>query len=536
MVKRWFLCYQEYDILAWKHVKGVLNMVPDQFSRLCPIDEEPEPVTASVALSCLCSQESSDHTTVMLNLLTNKSIPQHKWDLIAEAHGTYTGHGGVERTEKQLDRLSHLHKNEAYKWPERKKHVRAFIKMCPCCQKMDTIKKVVHSYPFTTSSYGLWDSVSVDHIEGLRPDENGNTGMIVITDDFSRFIDIYPVKSTDALEVADAFLQFCGRYPTPRTFRTDSGPAFKSHLIKGLIERLGADHFLTSAYSKEQNAIVERSNKEIHRHLRNIIFDKRVISRWSSYVPLVQRIINTSVHSSTGLAPSQIVYANGMELDRSILASGEKSAFLSAFIKDLDEKQSLLIAIAESNLRIKDEAHMSNYAKERTVFEIGSYVLAEHRHNALRRGPKSKLLPFLKGPLLVKTINEMTGMYTVQNLVTSTTTEYHMSRLRPFLYDERTKTPLQVAVTDSTDEFIVERILDMKGNVRKSRKYLTFKVRWAGYQPHDDTWEKWDYVRDSDQLQLFLSNHDNHRVRSLMKKDFIPPELREEEGNEDSDA
>ena len=146
------------------------------------------------------------------------------------------------------------------------------------------------------------------------------------------------------------------------------------------------------------------------------------------------------------------------------------------------------------------------------------------------------MLPFLKGPLLVKTINEMTGMYTVQNLVTSTTTEYHMSRLRPFLYDERTKTPLQVAVTDSTDEFIVERILDMKGNVRNSRKYLTFKVRWAGYQPHDDTWEKWDYVRDSDQLQLFLSNHDNHRVRSLMKKDFIPPELREEEGNEDSDA
>ena len=224
-----------------------------------------------------------------------------------------------------------------------------------------------------------------------------------------------------------------------------------------------------------------------------------------------------------------------MELDRSILASGEKSAFLSAFIKDLDEKQSLLIAIAESNLRIKDEAHMSNYAKERTMFEIGSYVLAEHRHNALRRGPKSKMLPFLRGPLLVKTRNEMTGMYTVQNLVTSTTSEYHMSRLRPFLYDERTKAPLQVAVTDSADEFIVERVLEMKGNVRRARKFLRFKIRWAGYGPQDDTWEKWDFVRDSDQLQLFLSNHDNHRVRKLMKKDFIPPELRQED-SEDDDA
>ena len=51
MVNRWFMCYQEYDILEWKHVKGELNMVPDQFSRLCPI--EPDPVTVSVALSCL---------------------------------------------------------------------------------------------------------------------------------------------------------------------------------------------------------------------------------------------------------------------------------------------------------------------------------------------------------------------------------------------------------------------------------------------------------------------------------------------------
>ena len=75
----------------------------------------------------------------------------------------------------------------------------------------------------------------------------------------------------------------------------------------------------------------------------------------------------------------------------------------------------------------------------------------------------------------------------------------------------------------------------MKGNVRRARKFLRFKIRWAGYGPQDDTWEKWDFVRDSDQLQLFLSNHDNHRVRKLMKKDFIPPELRQED-SEDDDA
>jgi hypothetical protein len=39
---------------------------------------------------------------------------------------------------------------------------------------------------------------------------------------------------------------------------------------------LQIDQQLTMAYSKEENAIVERSNKEVMRHLRAIIFDKIV--------------------------------------------------------------------------------------------------------------------------------------------------------------------------------------------------------------------------------------------------------------------
>ena len=39
------------------------------------------------------------------------------------------------------------------------------------------------------------------------------------------------------------------------------------------------EHIQNVPYSKEENAIVERSNKEIMRHLRNIIFDDRVAKK-----------------------------------------------------------------------------------------------------------------------------------------------------------------------------------------------------------------------------------------------------------------
>ena len=118
------------------------------------------------------------------------------------------------------------------------------------------------------------------------------------------------------------------------------------------------------------------------------------------------------------------------------------------------------------------------------------------------------------------------NIYHLQNLVTLRVADYHVSKLRPFLYDERTITPIQAALADTFDEFVVEKILDMSGDPRKSKRHLRFKVRWAGYGPQDDTWEPWDFVKDNDQLQLYLYKHHDKHVRGMVKKDYIPPELR----------
>ena len=136
------------------------------------------------------------------------------------------------------------------------------------------------------------------------------------------------------------------------------------------------------------------------------------------------------------------------------------------------------------------------------------------------------MLPFLKGPLKVVHKKE-NDHYALLNLVTQSVTDYHSSRLRPFLYDERTLTPLQVACTDSFQEFIVGSVVSFKGKASGSIKNLQFKVRWAGYDdPREDTWEPYSFLRDTDALQDFLWSHPSKAIKKKARMGYIPTHLR----------
>ena len=57
---------------------------------------------------------------------------------------------------------------------------------------------------------------------------------------------------------------------------TDQGTAFHNEVVEELLRITGVEQSLTTAYSSEENGIVERANQEVIRHLNAILFDSRV--------------------------------------------------------------------------------------------------------------------------------------------------------------------------------------------------------------------------------------------------------------------
>ena len=192
----------------------------------------------------------------------------------------------------------------------------------------------------------------------------------------------------------------------------------------------------TTAGSKQENAIVERANREVMRHLRNIIMDRRAMDEWGRYLAFVQRIMNTMVHSSTGVKPCVIVLSTEMSHETlKTLTNSEGSSedtpmpesleWDDKWIERLLEKQKWYIQKAVDSLKAMDDHNRLSNPEEVTHYEAGTLVLCE-QGTAFRRGPEHKLLPYLSGPFEVMTSEGDT--YTIRNIITNKLRRLHIAK------------------------------------------------------------------------------------------------------------
>ena len=75
------------------------------------------------------------------------------------------------------------------------------------------------------------------------------------------------------------------------------------------------EHSFATAYSKEENGLVERANQEVMWHLSAMLFD----DKWSyEQLPIVQCIMNTVEKMSTGVTPAELILNNSIRLSNRV--------------------------------------------------------------------------------------------------------------------------------------------------------------------------------------------------------------------------
>jgi Integrase zinc binding domain len=242
MIIRWHLALQELDSDV-QFVAGVDNEIADAMSRLSLNYKPPK-----------------TNECILASIDTPYVISNDNYLMIGYVHNGVMGHGSVERTLIKLETLKQV-------WPYMRLDFKTYIRDCACCQKLSQIKIPINAYKYTTSTYRPMERINIDFI-GPYLDKGHALNFI---DTFTRWVELYPVPEATAEYAAKCLLHTITLLqPYLHTIRQRL--TLCSTVIDKFLSATSTLHNLTLQYSSQENAIVERNNKEINRHLRALTF------------------------------------------------------------------------------------------------------------------------------------------------------------------------------------------------------------------------------------------------------------------------
>ena len=393
-------------------------------------------------------------------------------------------------------------------FPNVRKIVTQFIACCSTCQKLAPIGSGSEGPSRPVSSSEPFQCIAIDTIGPLPVDDFDNKYIIVCIDSFTRFVDLFPAPDTTATSAVHALMSVFGRYGLPQRILSDNGSQYSNHCIKKLLTSLNVGHDFTVPYRSQGNGIVERVNKEVMRHMRAIIFDERVECKWSSLLPRVQYLVNSTVHSSLGVSPLTMLYGSNVSNARGLSFSGfnesEDTTIHASLVNLYKNEEDIRAAALRHQESIEAARALKADDQDTVVFATGDLVLIAPPVRA-----SSKIAVIWKGPAVV--LNFRSRSYQVRSMVENAKPQWvDVSRLKAYSVGDNTLDPTQVVLRD-VHEYDVEAIVGhepiAKGYKGKDKSKFTYRVKWCGYPEDENTDATYASVKDVGVFKEYCSQY-----------------------------
>jgi transposase InsO family protein len=126
--------------------------------------------------------------------------------------------------------------------------------------------------------------VHADLFGPLKTSTNGKKYILVMTDAFSKYVELVAIPDKEAFTTATEFFnRWICRFGVPNELITDRGKEFTNELSKELYTLLDLKHTLTSVRHPQCNSQAEVCNKTIAKYLARFV-DASTLD-WELYLP-----------------------------------------------------------------------------------------------------------------------------------------------------------------------------------------------------------------------------------------------------------
>jgi hypothetical protein len=153
-------------------------------------------------------------------------------------------------------------------------------------------------------------TIGMDNVTVTPPDEDGYIGLLLIVELDTKFPQAYPVRDYSAPTVATILFKHYCTFGSYDAIFSDAGSAFTSEIVTHLNQWLGIQHNISIIGRHESNG-TEHVNALFVGHLRRLVHDERLTTRWASdtVLPLINHALATSSNSELGgLSPAELKF------------------------------------------------------------------------------------------------------------------------------------------------------------------------------------------------------------------------------------
>ncbi|CAG4907160.1 unnamed protein product [Colias eurytheme] len=239
------------------------------------------------------------------------------------------------------------------------------------------------------------DTLHLDHVGPLTQTTKQYNHILTIVDAFTKFVWLFPTKSTSSRETLNKLEIHQQTFGNPRRIITDRGTAFTSHEFTEYCKEEDIEHVKITTGVPRGNGQVERIHKIIIPLLTKLCMENSGL--WYRHVSRVQRAINSTYQRSINCTPFDLLIGTRMRVKEDIkIQELLQEEYIQSFNEDRDE---LRKKAKEQIFKVQEEnsKYFNKNRKISSQYTVGDLV-------AIKRtqfGSGLKLKPKYLGPYKV---------------------------------------------------------------------------------------------------------------------------------------
>lgn len=274
-------------------------------------------------------------------------------------------------------------------------HVRNCLKCIVFSAKSGPVEGFLHNIPKPKNPFEM---IHVDHY-GPVDKNSAKKYLFVVVDSCSKFVKLYPTKTTSTKEVIKALNEYFRYYSKPKYIVSDRGSSFTSDDFRKFVEDNEIQQVKIATFSPQANGQVERINRSLGPMIAKLLSSENNTT-WEKVVETVEFTLNNTRHRMINEHPSIMLFGVNQ---RGKLSDKINENVTDEDIRDLDKIREKADE-KQKTAQQYNKNYVDSKRKQPVTYKTGDYVVIKNLDNNV--GVARKLLPKFKGPYEIKKVLE----------------------------------------------------------------------------------------------------------------------------------